>query len=81
MLKSCADSQRGHRNTEENENQHRLKYREDAASQEESESSSDGAEQVVDREWIVLGHLGSNSKIRAMYDMRRAHVSVESFEE
>ena len=60
-LKRCADYQGGHRNAEENKNQHWLKYREDAASQEEPQSSSDGTEQVVYREWIVLGHLGSNS--------------------
>ena len=61
MLKCCADSQCGHRNTEENKDQHRLENGEDAASQEEPQSSSDGTEQVVYREWIVLGHLGSNS--------------------
>ena len=63
MLKCCADCQGGHRNPEENEDEHWLKYREDAASQEEPQSSSNGAEQVVYREWIVLGHLGSNSWI------------------
>ena len=64
MLKCCADSQCGHRNTEEKKDQHRLKYREDAATQEEPQSSSNGAEQVVYREWVVLGHLGSNSEIQ-----------------
>ena len=63
MLKCCADSKSHHRNTEENKNQHRLKYREDAATEEKSQSSSNGAEQVVYREWVVLGHLRSNSEI------------------
>ena len=59
MLKCCADSQCGHRNTEENKDQHRLENGEDAASQEESQSTTNGAEQVVYREWIVLGDLGN----------------------